>query len=103
MRTFTLIAMLVFTATMSATDAYPPPRFTDPARAAKLESAIPEIDRIFRAYAAEQKVPGMIWGLVIDGRLAHLGSTGVRDRASNAPITPTTAFRIASMTKSFTA
>ena len=28
---------------------------------------------------------------------------GVRDRAANAPITPDTAFRIASMTKSFTA
>ena len=45
----------------------------------------------------------MIWGVVIDGRVAHLGSFGVRDRASQAPITPDTAFRIASMTKSFTA
>ena len=45
----------------------------------------------------------MIWGVVIDGRLAHLGTYGVRDRASRAPITADTAFRIASMTKSFTA
>ena len=29
----------------------------------------------------------MIWGVVIDGRLAHLGAFGVRDRASQAPIT----------------
>ena len=103
MRTITVAALLISTPVLTASDAYPPPRFTDPARVSKLESAIPEIDRIFRAYAAEQKIPGMIWGLVIDGRLAHVAQTGVRDRASNAPITPTTAFRIASMTKSFTA
>jgi CubicO group peptidase (beta-lactamase class C family) len=45
----------------------------------------------------------MVWGVVIDNQLAHLGSVGVRDRASQAPVTPDTAFRIASMTKSFTA
>lgn len=103
MRTIASAALLLTTATLVASDAYPPPRFTDPARVAKLESALPEIDRIFNAYAVEQKIPGMIWGVVIDGRLAHVASTGVRDRTSNAPITPSTALRIASMTKSFTA
>ena len=74
-----------------------------PRRVAKLQSAMPEIDRLFRAYATDKKIPGMIWGVVIDGQVAHLGSSGVRDRASQAPVTPDTAFRIASMTKSFTA
>jgi CubicO group peptidase (beta-lactamase class C family) len=87
---------------LSASDAYPPPRFTDPARTQKLEAAMPEVDKIFRNYAAEKKIPGMVWGVVIDGRLAHVASTGVRDRATNAAITPDTEFRIASMTKSFT-
>src|SRR5918997_1668588 len=100
MRTITAIAFLISAASLTASDAYPPPRFTDPARVAKLESALPEIDRIFRAYATDQKVPGLIWGVVIDGRLAHVASMGVRDRASNAPISASTAFRIASMTKS---
>ena len=90
-------------ASLLASDAYPPPRFTDPERVRKLESALPEIDRIFRRYAAAQRVPGMVWGLVIDERLAHVESAGVRDRSSNAPVTPGTVFRIASMTKSFTA
>ena len=103
MRTITFITALILTSGLAASDAYPPPRFSDPGRVAKLESAVPEIDRIFRAYAADQKIPGMIWGLVIDGRLAHVASVGVRDRTSNAPITSSTAFRIASMTKSFTA
>jgi len=45
----------------------------------------------------------MVWGVVIDGRLAHVSSVGVRERSSKAAVTPDTAFRIASMTKSFTA
>ncbi len=102
MRFIPLCAYFAATALL-ASDAYPPPRFTDPERVRKLESALPEIDQIFRRYAAAQRVPGMVWGLVIDGRLAHVESAGVRDRSSNAPITPGTVFRIASMTKSFTA
>jgi CubicO group peptidase (beta-lactamase class C family) len=90
-------------ATIAASDAYPPARFTDPERVKKLESALPEIDQIFRAYAEERKIPGMVWGLVIDGRLAHVGTFGVRDRSSQDAVTSSTAFRIASMTKSFTA
>jgi CubicO group peptidase (beta-lactamase class C family) len=84
-------------------DAYPPPRFTDPERVRKLESVIPEVDQIFRRFAADKRIPGMVWGVVIDGRLAHVESAGVRDRSSNAPVTAGTVFRIASMTKSFTA
>ena len=102
MRLTTLFAVMIG-GTLAASDAYPPPRFTDPARVTRLQSAMPEIDRIFRAYATERKVPGMVWGVVIDGQVAHLGSFGVRDRVSQAPLTPDTAFRIASMTKSFTA
>jgi len=88
---------------LHASDAYPPPRFTDPERVQKLESALPEIDRIFAAYARDKKIPGMVWGVVIDGRLAQVGTFGVRDLASKEPVTASTAFRIASMTKSFTA
>ena len=100
---FFILAALLSSATLAASDAYPPPRFTDPDRVKKLESTLPEIDRLFQAYATREKIPGMIWGVVIDGRLAHVASVGVRDRGSNANVTPATAFRIASMTKSFTA
>jgi len=89
-------------AVLFASEAYPPPRFTDPERVQKLESALPQVDQIFRRYAADKKIPGMVWGVVIDGRLAHVESAGVRDRTSNEPVTASTVFRIASMTKSFT-
>jgi len=100
-----LIAVYGFLAAAAAwaSDRYPPPRFTDSERVRKLESALPEIDRVFRDYMAERKVSGMVWGVVIDGRLAHVGAGGLRDRAARAPVTAATAFRIASMTKSFTA
>jgi CubicO group peptidase (beta-lactamase class C family) len=79
-----------------------------PARAespdtAKLKTAFADIDRLFTAFAADGHVPGAAWGIVIDGELAHVGTTGLRDVVSKAPVGGDTVFRIASMTKSFTA
>lgn len=99
MRFFGLLAAAV----VFANDAYPPARFTDPGRLQKLASALPEIDKLFNQYAADEKIPGMVWGVVIDGRLAHVAAAGVQDLSTNAPVTANTVFRIASMTKSFTA
>src|SRR5204862_8157611 len=48
-------------------------------------------------------IPGAGWAIVIDGRGAHIGATGFRDVASKSPVDSGTVFRIASMTKSFTA
>ena len=81
----------------------PEPRFADPARREKLARAFPEIDKLFRDYAATAHIPGAAWGIVIDGELAHTGVLGYRDLPSKSPVTPDTVFRIASMTKSFTA
>jgi len=81
----------------------PPPVFTDPQRVAKLEGAFPEIDRLFRAFAERSKVPGIAYGILIDGQLTHIGAVGDQDTASKAPVDADTVFRIASMTKSFTA
>jgi CubicO group peptidase (beta-lactamase class C family) len=79
------------------------PRFRDPERRQKLARAYADIDRLMREFAAREHVPGAAWGLVIDGDLAHLGVTGSRDLATKAPVSEDTVFRIASMTKSFTA
>ncbi len=87
----------------SAGPSYPPAQLSDANRGAKLQSVFPDIDRIFVDYAAAEHIPGMVWGIVIDDRLVHVGTSGVRDLVSRAPITADTAFRIASMTKSFTA
>jgi CubicO group peptidase (beta-lactamase class C family) len=81
----------------------PPPRFTDTARRAKLAGAFPEIDRLFQDFAARFHVPGIAYGIVIDDDLAHTGVVGVRDTRAQARVDGDTVFRIASMTKSFTA
>src|SRR5262245_26856753 len=81
----------------------PAPRFPDADRRAKLAGAFADIDRLFEKFAADSHVPGAAWGIIIDGELAHSGVTGYRDVPTKAPVTPDTVFRIASMTKSFTA
>jgi CubicO group peptidase (beta-lactamase class C family) len=81
----------------------PPPGFEDPERRVRLEGAFPEIDRIFRSWAARVKAPGTTWGVVIDGELAHTGAVGVRDVTTEEAADVDSVFRIASMTKSFTA
>ena len=80
-----------------------PARFLDPDRRTKLATAFPDIDRVFREFATSSRVPGAAWGIVIDGELAHTGSAGFRELESKSAVDADTVFRIASMTKSFTA
>ena len=106
-RFLTVIAVAV--AGCSTTDAAPPPgdyapaRFADPDRGTKLLSALPAIDSLFSAFATSNRVPGIAYGVLIDGKLVHRGTAGLRDVATGAPVDSASVFRIASMTKSFTA
>ncbi|HET8540522.1 MAG TPA: serine hydrolase domain-containing protein [Anaeromyxobacter sp.] len=86
-----------------ASGALAPATFTDPQRREKLARAFPEIDALLAAVVRDGGVPGLAWGVVVDGELVHRGAAGVRDVATGAPVEPDTVFRIASMTKSFTA
>jgi D-alanyl-D-alanine-carboxypeptidase/D-alanyl-D-alanine-endopeptidase len=60
-------------------------------------------DRIFEEYRLDAHLPGLVYGIVADGRLVHVGTLGVQDTGSNRPVTADTLFRVASMTKAFTA
>jgi CubicO group peptidase (beta-lactamase class C family) len=77
--------------------------FADPAREAKLRAAYPAVDRIMKEFTTREHVPGAAWAIVMDGKVAHMGVTGLRDVKANSPVDSNTVFRIASMTKSFTA
>lgn len=68
-----------------------------------LEAMAPDIDALFAKYQADAHVPGMVYGVVRDGRLAYVKAVGVQDIDGRRPVTPDTRFRIASMTKAFTA
>jgi CubicO group peptidase (beta-lactamase class C family) len=98
---FVLIATLGSAAAPAAR-----PQFGVSDRLARLAAAFPDVDRLFAEFAKSNRVPGAAWGIIIDGQLAHSGAAGVRDITPNAPnarVDADTVFRIASMTKSFTA
>ena len=61
------------------------------------------VDRLFEDYALDSHVPGVVYGIVAGGRLVYVRGVGVQDLESRRPVTEDTLFRIASMTKAFTA
>ena len=88
----------------------PLPGRTGPARPASLDpAAIAAVDAVMRACVADHDTPGVAWGVVLDGALVHAGGAGTTDVSGGAdgaggPVPGArTLFRIASMTKSFTA
>ena len=69
----------------------------------RIARAIPAIDRIFADFQQSSHAPGLVYGMVADGRLVHVRSFGVQDLQAKRPVTPESLFRIASMSKAFTA
>jgi CubicO group peptidase (beta-lactamase class C family) len=67
------------------------------------ETLVPELDGIFSRYMAEAHVPGLVYGIVRDGRLIYVRTMGVQDLERRRPVTGESLFRIASMSKAFTA
>ena len=70
---------------------------------ADADAVFEPLDQAFAAWAEEHHVPGFVWGVVSQGQLAHVQAWGVQDLQSRRPVTRGTLFRIASMTKAFTA
>ncbi len=85
------------------TAAYQPPVFTDTDRLKKLETAFPIVEKLYRDIAEKRHMPGLAFGIVVDGKLVYSGGTGYTNVAKKTPATPKSLFRIASMTKSLTA
>ena len=79
------------------------PRAQQPPSSAALTASFADVDRLFTQFMAGRHVPGAAWGVIVDGRLAHTGVSGLRDVGARAAVDADTVFRIASMTKSFTA
>jgi CubicO group peptidase (beta-lactamase class C family) len=71
--------------------------------AAAVEQLAPEIDALFGKYQTDAHVPGIVYGVVKDSKLAYVKAAGVQDLTEKRAVTPDTLFRIASMTKAFTA
>ena len=82
---------------------YQPPIFADADRVKKLEAAFPIVEKLYREVAEKRHLPGLTFGIVVDGKLIYSGGFGYTDVAKKTPATPKSLFRIASMTKSLTA
>jgi CubicO group peptidase (beta-lactamase class C family) len=81
---------------------FPLPQFTNLDRSI-LTTAFPQIEAIFKKFIEQQRSPGVSYGVVVDGELVYSGGMGIQNIVSKIPVTPDSVFRIASMTKSFTA
>jgi serine-type D-Ala-D-Ala carboxypeptidase/endopeptidase len=68
-----------------------------------LENRLRDADAAFVKWMNDNHVPGLVWGVVKDGTLIHIGAFGSqRLDLENQPVTANTGFRIASMSKAFT-
>lgn len=63
----------------------------------------PQVEAIFADWMRAQHVPGLVYGIVKDGRLVSVKGLGTQDQEAKVPVTADSRFRIASMSKAFTA
>ena len=84
--------------------AYKPAAFPhDTDRIRSLEKVFPAVEKIYHEYARKNHFPAIAYGIVADGKLIYSGATGVINLKNQNKVTTRSLFRIASMTKSFTA
>lgn len=87
----------------SASASYKPPRFENDNRAEKIKALAPDIQKLFEEHRKAKHIPGIAYGIVVDDQLVVASATGLINLEDELPSTTKSAFRIASMTKSFTA
>jgi CubicO group peptidase (beta-lactamase class C family) len=75
----------------------------DDARVARLRALSTRLDEYLHVRRAELRATGAVLGIVLDGELVYAGGVGVRDANRPEPVDADTVFRIASLSKSFTA
>ncbi|WP_297797951.1 serine hydrolase [uncultured Eudoraea sp.] len=93
----------VETPTRLVSKTYRAPIFSIDNRLDKIKSIAPQIHEMIEAHALERKIPGVAYGIVVDNKLEVSAATGLLNINEEIPATTKSAFRIASMSKSFTA
>ena len=87
----------------AAAEQVPPAQFADPQRRPKLLQALPQIEALMARSLQDVPLPGLGYAVIIDGDVVLDGGLGQRDAATPSPVDADSVFRIASMSKSFTA
>lgn len=68
-----------------------------------LDTVIADLDELFRTEKEAAHIPGMAYGVILGGKLIHTATLGLANVEKGVSVNLNTRFRIASMTKSFTA
>jgi serine-type D-Ala-D-Ala carboxypeptidase/endopeptidase len=76
---------------------------TQSASPTPIEQLVPAIDARFQRFMQDSHVPGLVYGIIRNGRVEHVGALGVQELETRRPVDASTLFRIASMSKAFTA
>jgi len=82
---------------------YQAPVFLDALRTEKVKAVGSVVKKMYSDFAKANHIPGYAFGIVVDGQLVFSGSDGFADLNNKIPATTQSMFRIASMSKSFTA
>ena len=77
--------------------------FRDPDRRERFLAVCPQLETIFRDYAAKGRMPSVSYGVVVDSELIFANAFGARQAGAEGQPDADSVYRIASMTKSFTA
>ncbi|MBZ0289189.1 MAG: beta-lactamase family protein, partial [Anaerolineae bacterium] len=65
---------------------FPIPSFQNPDRS-RLSAAFPKVDALFREFAEKTPVPGLAYGIVVDGELVSSGGMGIQNVDNKTPVT----------------
>jgi CubicO group peptidase (beta-lactamase class C family) len=76
---------------------------SEPSPSGSLAAALRDVDAIVERFAADGPAPGIAYGVIADGELVHARGIGTLVAGEDRPPNRDSVFRIASMTKSFTA
>lgn len=93
----------VVTKSKTVSVTYKAPVFESDSRVEKIKSISAKMQQLIEEHSKERKIPGVAYGIVVDDNLIVASATGILDIAKKLPATTGSAFRIASMSKSFTA
>ena len=89
--------------TLKVNQQYTAPYFKEPERIPLITKALSEAHQYYEECSRLKHLPGVAYGLVVDDTLTFSGGFGTIDPNSGEAVTEQSLFRIASMTKSFTA
>jgi CubicO group peptidase (beta-lactamase class C family) len=103
MRTSILTNFLILSTVCFSQTTYQAATFAEADRLERCKNAFAAADKIYKDYAVKNHLPAIAYGIVLDGALVHSGTTGIINLDTKKPAETKSLFRIASMTKSFTA